>query len=122
MLHSIIVVFERTACVVGRINEDTLYLSSKLLFERLESEQIVAVDEPVIKNVAIADAMRRVIRLRRIFEQDARFQLRPVLLPDPGQFQLLLSRHLGTIIRAAMPLAARQAAAVEVVQANRRRL
>lgn len=59
----------------------------------VESEQIVAEDDPVVEEVVIGGTMRSVIRLRRIFEQDARVQPGPVLLPNPSQFQFLLFRH-----------------------------
>ena len=39
------------------------------------------------------DPVPGVVRLLRVFQQNARLQLRPVLLADPGQFQLLLLGH-----------------------------
>jgi len=74
-------VLERAAGVVWRIDINAFHLAREVLLQRLESEQIVAVDEPVIKNIPVRDAMRGVIRLGRVFEQDARLQLWPVLLP-----------------------------------------
>lgn len=37
--------------------------------------------------------MLRVIRPRRVLDQDAWLQLRPVLLADPGQFQFVVLAH-----------------------------
>ena len=52
MLNPVIVVLERTAGVVRRVNVDALDLAGELLFERFEGEQIVAEDEAVIEQVA----------------------------------------------------------------------
>ena len=72
MLNPVIVVLERTAGVVRRVNVDALDLAGELLFERFEGEQIVAEDEAVIEAVVVRDALLGVIRLLRVFEQDAR--------------------------------------------------
>ena len=93
MLDTIIILLECAAGVVRRVNKDALDLAGKLLFQRFEGQQIVAEDETVVEQVVIRDAMRGVIRLLRVFEQDARFQPRPVLLPDPGQFEFGFDRH-----------------------------
>jgi hypothetical protein len=39
-------------------------------------------------------AMLGVIRLRRLSQQNARLQLRPVLLADPGEFEFLFGGHV----------------------------
>ena len=100
MLHTIVIVREGGAGVVRRIDEDALQLASELLLQRLEREQVVAKDEPMIEDVLVADAPPGVIataqRLRRIFEQNPRLQPRPILLANPRQLQLLLiSAHYG---------------------------
>ena len=51
VLDSIIVVRERRARVVRRIDIDALDLSGELLLQRLERKQVVAEDEPVIEDV-----------------------------------------------------------------------
>src|SRR5450759_934807 len=93
MLDAVIEVLERTPGVVRRVNVDALDLASELLFERLEGEQIVAEDEPVIKDVVVRDASWSVIRPLRILEQNARLEPGPVLLPNPCQFQFLFLRY-----------------------------
>jgi hypothetical protein len=83
-------------CLSGiewRIDIDALDLAGELLFERFEGEQIVAEDEAVVEAVVVRDAMLGVIRLLRVFEQDARLQPRPVLLSNPSQLQFLLFGH-----------------------------
>ena len=84
MLDPIIVVSERTPGVVGRIDKDALDLARELLLQRLEGEEIVAEDEAVIEVVLVRHPVRGVIRFRRVLQQDARLQLGPRLLPDPG--------------------------------------
>jgi hypothetical protein len=43
-----------------------------------------------IKEVILTDAMRGMVGLLGISDQNPRLQLRPVLLPDPGEFEFLL--------------------------------
>jgi hypothetical protein len=93
MFNPIIIVLKRTARVVWRVNEDTLNLAGELLFERFEGEQIVAEDEAVIEVVVVRDPLLGVIRILRVFEQDARLQPGPVLFPNPSQFQFWFARH-----------------------------
>ena len=83
MFNPIIIVLKRTARVVWRVNEDTLNLAGELLFERFEGEQIVAEDEAVIEVVVVRDPLLGVIRILRVFEQDARLQPGLVLFPNP---------------------------------------
>ena len=71
MFNPVIIMRKCAAGIVRRINEDALDFAGELLFERLEGEQIVAKNKPVIEAVVIRDALLRVIRLLRVFEQDA---------------------------------------------------
>ena len=87
---------ECAARIVRRVNKNALNLSRKLLFQSFKREQIVAEDEAVIEEVVVRDALLSVIRLVRVFEQDARLQPGPVLLPNPRQFQFLLFDMLKT--------------------------
>jgi|688.fasta_scaffold741534_2 hypothetical protein len=89
MLDPVIIMFERAAGVVRRVNEDALDLAGELLFERFEGEQIVAEDKAVIEAVCVRDALLGMIRLLRVFQEDARLQPGPVLFPNPRQFQFL---------------------------------
>src|SRR5580704_9139913 len=100
MLQSIVVMFERAAGVIGRIDEHALDTSSKLLLQRLQGQKIVAENEPVIENVVIGHSMRGVVGLPAILEQNPRLQPRPILLAYPRQLELLLLAH-----RSATPLA-----------------
>ena len=93
VLNAIVVVLECAPGVVRRVDVDALDLAGELLFQRLEREQVVAEDEPVVEEVVIRDAVLRVVGLLRVFEQDARLKPGPVLLPDPGEFEFGFARH-----------------------------
>ena len=41
-------------------------------------------------NPSVGAAACRVVRARRVYEQEARLLLRPLVLADPGEFELLL--------------------------------
>ena len=41
------------SCIIRRINEDTLYLPRKLLLQRLQGQQIIAEDEPVVEDILL---------------------------------------------------------------------
>ena len=86
MFNPVIIMRERATGVVRRVNKNTLDLAGELLLKRFEGEEIVAEDEAVAKEVVVRDAVRRVIRPLRGFEQDARLQLRTHVLANPGQF------------------------------------
>jgi hypothetical protein len=101
MLHPIVVMLERATGVVRRINEDALNLAGELLFERFEGQQVVPEDESVVEDVVIADSVDGVVRLFRVLQQNARLQLRPVLLPNPGEFEFGLgvaTAHEGDLL------------------------
>jgi hypothetical protein len=49
VLNTVIVVLEHLTCIERRINVNTLHLPGKLLLQRLEREQVVAKDEPVVE-------------------------------------------------------------------------
>jgi hypothetical protein len=120
MFHPVIIMLKRAARVVRRADEDALHFPGELLFQRLESEQIVPTDEPVVEDVPdfirrertqgaqririfcvlcvllrpFLHAELRMMGLVRLLQQDARLQLRPVLLADPGEFEFgFLGRH-----------------------------
>src|SRR2546422_5375634 len=86
VLDSIIIMLERRTCIVGWINKDALDLACEFLFKGFESEEIVPKNEAIIENVVVSHFMLGVIRLLDVFQQDARLQLRPMLLTNPGQF------------------------------------
>jgi hypothetical protein len=93
MLNAIIVVLEGAAGVVRGINEDALHLSGEVLLQGLEGEEVVPVDEAVVEEVPVRDTVRRMKRLVRLLQQDARLQPRPVLLADPGEFEFGFFGH-----------------------------
>lgn len=89
MFNAIIIVFKGTTSVIRRIDINTFDLAGEFLFERLERKQVVSEDEAVIEAVLVGNPMRGVVGLLAILQQDARFQLRPVLFPNPGEFEFL---------------------------------
>ena len=93
MLNPIIVMTERRSRIVRRVDENTFDLTGELLFECFEGEEVVTEDETVIEKVVISHAVRRVIGLFRVFEQDTRLKPGPVLLPDPGEFEFGFVTH-----------------------------
>ena len=93
MLDPVIVVLERTPRVVWRIDEHALHLPGELLLQRLQREQVVPLNEHVVEPVAVAHPLGRVVRQRRIFHENPRFQPRPLVLANPCKLQLLLARH-----------------------------
>ena len=86
MLHPVVVMRKRAAGVVRRIDEHTLHLPRKLRLQRLQRQQVVAENQPIIENVVIRHPMLSVITLRRVFQQNTRLKLRAVLLADPSKF------------------------------------
>jgi hypothetical protein len=84
MLNTIVVMRKSTPCVIRRINVNTLDLTSELLFECFQCQEVIAKDESVIENIVVGDTMRGVIRLFWFFQQDTWFQLRPIFLANPG--------------------------------------
>jgi hypothetical protein len=109
VLKPVVVVLEGAAGVVGRIDEDAFHPAGELGFERLQREQVVAEDEPVVEDVVFGDSLRRVIGERSVLEQDARLELRSPVLAHPGEFELLLLHSGPDVVAMAWP-AARAAA------------
>ena len=93
MLNTIIVLLKGTARIIRRVYKDTLNLPGELLLKGFEGEKVIAEDEAVIKKIMVSHAVRCVIGLLRIFEQDARLQPGPVLFANPCEFEFLLLRH-----------------------------
>ena len=93
MLQPVVVMGEGAAGVVRRVDEHALHLARELLLQRLQRQQVVAEDQPVVEDVVVRHPVLRVVGLLRIFQQNARLQLRPVLLADPGEFEFLSSIH-----------------------------
>jgi hypothetical protein len=78
---------KRAARVVRRINVDALDLSSKLLFQSLECQQVVTENKPIIEQVLVGYTVWRMAGLLRILQQNPRVQLRPILLAYPGELE-----------------------------------
>ena len=57
MLQSVVVVLERTAGVVRWVDVDALDLPRELLLQRLQREQVVSLDQAVVEDVVVRDAL-----------------------------------------------------------------
>ncbi|MBZ3932277.1 hypothetical protein Xmer_10850 [Xanthomonas campestris pv. merremiae] len=84
MLHPIVVIIEIFSSIERWIDIDALHLPPKLLLQRLQRQQVVALDQQVVETIGFADAMRGMIRQRRILQQDAWLQARTLFLANPG--------------------------------------
>src|SRR5258706_1450752 len=93
MLKAVVIMLKSLVGIKRWINIYAFDFARELLFERFESEKVVAEDETVIEEVVISHTVRRVIGVLRVFEQDTRLKPRSVLLPDPGEFELWLLVH-----------------------------
>ena len=52
-----------------------LHLPRILLLQRLQRQQVIPEDQPVVEEIVVRHPMRRVIRLLRVLDQDSRLQL-----------------------------------------------
>ena len=86
MLKPIVIMRKCAARVVWRINKNALHLAGKFMFQRLQRQQVVAKDQPVVENVVVRNALFGVIGLIRVFEQDTRLQFGTLFFADPGEF------------------------------------
>lgn len=73
--------------VLGRVDKQALHPARKLRLQRL---QVIEEDQPIVEKVSLRNTVLSVIGLRRILQQNAWLQLRPVLLADQGQFESCL--------------------------------
>ena len=93
VFQTIIVMFERIARIVGRIDIDTFDGTRIVLFEGFEGKQIVAMDEHIaVPRFAIGQGARldRTIRIVGILNENPRFnRLARIILSNPRQFQFL---------------------------------
>jgi hypothetical protein len=70
MLNAVIIVLERLLCIEGRVDVDALDSTRELLLKRLEGQEVVAKDQPVVEEIIVGDPMSRVMRARRFFQED----------------------------------------------------
>ena len=86
MLQPVVVVREGAARVVRRVNEHALHLARKLGLQRFERQQVVALDQAVVKNVLVRHALLGVVAAGRVLQQNARLQPGALVFADPGEF------------------------------------
>src|SRR5574337_257750 len=107
MFQPVFVLRKCRPSVVWRIDVDALHLARKLLLERLERQQVVTKDQPVVEQIAITHPLRRMIRPLRLLQQNSWLQLRPLVLADPGEFEFLPVRHASFFFSPSRPVASR---------------
>ena len=61
MLQTVIVMLESAAGVVGRIDEHALHLARELLLQRLQGQQVVAENQPIVENIPVRHSVLGVI-------------------------------------------------------------
>lgn len=93
MLQPIIIMLKRISRVVRGIDIDALHFPCELFFKCLESKEVVAMDEHVVKDVTGAVPDIGMIGKRWDFDEDAGFESRTLLLANPRQFQFLHLCH-----------------------------
>jgi hypothetical protein len=86
MLQPVVVVREGATRVVGRVNENALHLARQLGLQRLERQQVVALDQAVVKNILVRHALPGVVAAGRVLQQNARLQPGALVFADPGEF------------------------------------
>src|SRR3990172_11510019 len=87
MLQPVVIMLKRIACIIRRVYRGTLYCPRKFLFKGFQCKEVVAEDKHVF-------TVLRAIRLFRVFNQYARFQLRLVILAYPSKFEFLEFCHI----------------------------
>lgn len=87
MLRPVLILSKGRASVVGRIDIDTFNLSTESLPQCFEHKQVISDDQPVIEDVVVGDPVRSMVGLLRVLQENARLQLRPVLLFNPSEFE-----------------------------------
>lgn len=82
MLQPVVIVLEGRAGVVGWVDEDAFHPAGMVGLQRLQRQQVVALDQQVRRSALVAPAV--------FLDQKPRFQAWTLLLADPGQLQLPL--------------------------------
>ena len=81
MFKVIIIVFKSSSSVKWRININALDSSSKILLQRLERDQVIAVNQHVF-------AVRITVRLLLVVNEDTRFyRLLLIIFTNPSQLK-----------------------------------
>ena len=95
MFQAIFVMLKGTAGVVGWVDKHALHFARIFLFERLERQQIVTKNQLVIEYVVVRYTVFGMEGLVRLFQQNPRLQSGPLVLANPGEFELVsLFSHL----------------------------
>ena len=85
MFQIIIVMLKCRAGIVRRIDIDTLYLSGKLALQRFQCQQIIPMDQHILR-IRVGGGVGKL----RVFNQQTRLDSNRLVLAVPGQFQLAI--------------------------------
>ncbi len=106
MLQPIVVMRKCATGVIRRIDEHAFHFAREFLFKCLQREQVVTKDQSIVKDVLVRHPVFGVVRLFRVFEQNARLQLGPLFLADPGEFEFLFAHQQGSSFSLAQAVPA----------------
>ncbi|MDP2791049.1 MAG: hypothetical protein Q8O15_04750, partial [Rectinemataceae bacterium] len=87
MLNSIVIVRKGRTGIVRRIDKNTFHLSCVFRLKRLQGEKVVAEYELVVEEVDLIYAVRRMVALGGVFDEDSRLEAGAGLFADPGEFE-----------------------------------
>ena len=93
MLHPVVVMLNALPVLYGGSMNTHFTLPANSCSSAFSASRLSPKISRLSKMIVLRHPMLRVVRLRRILQQDARLQLRPVLLADPGQFEFLFLCH-----------------------------
>ncbi len=71
MLYTIVILSKCRPRVIRRVNKYALNLTRKILFQRLERQQIVPVNQHIVEDVVFTHAVFGVVALVGVVQQDA---------------------------------------------------
>lgn len=71
------------------------------LLQRFQGQQVVSVDKFVVENILVRHPVRRVVRLGRVFQQNARLKVGANILAD----QVSSRRCLGMVVTVMIKVA-----------------
>ena len=92
MLQIIIIMLKRRTGIVRRIDIDTLYLSGKFALQRFQCQQIIPMDQHILR-IRIGGSVGKL----RILNQQTRLDPNRLVFTVPCQFQFV-SHNISPII------------------------
>jgi hypothetical protein len=85
------------ASIIGRIDINAFYASGKALLQCPQSKEIVSMNQEIIKDILVTNALLCMIRKLWILQQNPWLQARAIVLADPGEFKSGVLRCHGRV-------------------------